>query len=92
MPTSLIVEVWNYAVNVGGDCKEDGGGAKALLFKELNASLAIGSQTIREIEGILLEPDISPFPINCVCLLFCLPVLFLRSYSGKSLPPPPPEC
>lgn len=25
MPTSLIVEVWNYAVNVGGDCKEDGG-------------------------------------------------------------------
>lgn len=68
------------------------GGAKALLFKELNASLAIGSQTIREIEGILLEPDISPFPINCVCLLFCLPVLFLRSYSGKSLPPPPPEC
>lgn len=42
MPTSLIAEVWKYAVNVGGDCKKEWG-AKALLFKELNASLAIGS-------------------------------------------------
>lgn len=37
--------------------------------------------------GILLEPDISPFPTNCVSSLFCVPVLFLKSYSENSFAP-----
>lgn len=60
------------------------GGAKALLFKELNARLAIGSQTCLcpspSGKYKALQPDISPFPaVSSLFLRACLiPKVLLR--------------
>lgn len=68
-------------------------GAKALLFKELNASLAISSQTCLchrlsvTYKDFYLNPTLHTSPLIARLSFLCVPVLLLRSYSEKSFAP-----